>query len=209
MDICNEKLSSTCSETIFGIKIDNKLTLDEHVEGLCKKTSQKISAVARISSLMRFEQRNSIVNLFITSHFSHYPLVWMFHTRRLNNLNKNIHERTLKIIYQDYNTSFKELLRKDKTKINKNVLIECQKQKSICILKDLIDRSSHWKWSVRKGVPENFANFKGKHLCQSLLFNKVALMYGTNIKRHSILQVFFKFLNVFISSTYLQIKFDN
>ena len=143
MDICNEKLSSTCSETIFGIKIDNKLTLDEHVEGLCKKASQKISAVARISSLMRFEQRNSIVNLFITSHFSHYPLVWMFHTRRLNNLNKNIHERTLKIIYQDYNTSFKELLRKDKTKINKNVLIECQKQKSICILKDLIDRSSH------------------------------------------------------------------
>ena len=143
MDICNEKLSSTCSETIFGIKIDNKLTLDEHVEGLCKKTSQKISAVARISSLMRFEQRKRIVNLFITSHFSHYPLVWMFYSRRLNNRIDHIHERALKIIYQDYNSSFKELLRKDKTKINKNVLIECQKQKSICILKDLIDRSSH------------------------------------------------------------------
>ena len=143
MDICNEKLSSTCSETIFGIKIDNKLTLDEHVEGLCKKNSQKISAVARISSLMRFEQRKRIVNLFITSHFSYYPLVWMFHSRRLNNRIDHIHERALKIIYQDYNSSFKELLRKDKTKINKNVLIECQKQKSICILKDLIDRSSH------------------------------------------------------------------
>ena len=143
MDICNEKLSSTCSETIFGIKIDNKLTLDEHVEGLCKKASQKISAVARISSLMRFEQRKRIVNLFITSHFSHYPLVWMFHSRRLNNRIDHIHERALKIIYQDYNSSFKELLRKDKTKINKNVLIKCQKQKSICILKDHIDRSSH------------------------------------------------------------------
>ena len=143
MDICNEKLSSTCSETIFGIKIDNKLTLDEHVEGLCKKTSQKISAVARISSLMRFEQRKRIVNLFITSHFSHYPLVWMFHSRRLNNRIDHIHERALKIIYQDYNSSFKELLRKDKTKINKNVLIKCQKQKPICILKDHIDRSSH------------------------------------------------------------------
>ena len=32
---------------------------------------------------------------------------------------------------------------------NKNVLIECQKQNSICILKDLIDRKSHWKCSVR------------------------------------------------------------
>ena len=116
--------------------------------------------MARILSLMRFEQRKRIVNLFITSHFSHYPLVWMFHSRRLNNRIDHIHERALKIIYQDYNSSFKELLRKDKTKINKNVLIECQKQKSICILKDLIDRSSHWKYSVRKRVFGNFANLQ-------------------------------------------------
>ena len=113
MDICNEKLSSTCSEKFFGIKIDNKLTLEEYVEGLCKKASQKVSAVARISSLMRFEQRKRIANLFITSHFSHYPLVWMFHSRRLNNRIDHIHERALRIIYQDYNSSFKELLRKD------------------------------------------------------------------------------------------------
>ena len=128
MDICNEKLSSTCSETFFGIKIDNKLTLEEHVEGLCKKASQKVSAVARISSLMRFEQKKRIVNLFMTSNFSHYPLVWMFHSRRIDNRIDHIHERALKSIYQDYNSSFKELLRKDKIKINKNVLIKCQKQ---------------------------------------------------------------------------------
>ena len=143
MDICSEKLSSTCSAKCFRIQFDNNLTLEEHVEGMCKKASRKVSAVARISSLMRFEQRKRIVNLFITSHFSHYPLVWMFHSRRINNRIDHIHERALKIIYQDYNSSFKELLREDKTKINKNVLIECHKQKSICILKDLIDRSSH------------------------------------------------------------------
>ena len=37
------KLSSTCSEKFFGIKIDNKLTFEEHVEGLCKKASQKVN----------------------------------------------------------------------------------------------------------------------------------------------------------------------
>ena len=26
----------------------------------------------------------------------------------------------------------------------------------------------------KKGVPKNFSNFTGKHLCQALLFNKVA-----------------------------------
>ena len=83
----------------------------------------------------------------------------MFYSRRLNNRIDHIHERALKIIYQDYNSSFKELFRKDKTKINKYVLIRCQKQKSICILKDLIDISSHWRCSVRKGVLGNSAKF--------------------------------------------------
>ena len=50
VDICNKKLSSTCSEKFFGIKIYNKLTFEEHIEGLCKKASQNVSAVARISS---------------------------------------------------------------------------------------------------------------------------------------------------------------
>ena len=34
--------------------------------------------------------------------------------------------------------------------------------------------SSHWRCSVRKGVLRNFAEFTGKHLWQSLFFNKVA-----------------------------------
>ena len=36
------------------------------------------------------------------------------------------------------------------------------------------DRSSHQRCSVGKSVLENFAKFTGKHLCQSLFFNKVA-----------------------------------
>ena len=98
----------------------------------------------------------------------------MFHSRLINNRIEHIHERALKTIYQDYNFSFKELLRKNKTKINKNALIECQKQKSICILKDHNERSSHWKCSARKGVLGKFPKFTGKQLRQSPFFNKVA-----------------------------------
>ena len=110
--ISGEKLSSTCIEKLFGITTDSKLTSEEHLEELCKNPSQKINALARISSLMRFEQRKRIVNSFVTSQFSYCPLVWMFYTWLLNNCINHIHERTLRIIYQDYNFSFKELLKK-------------------------------------------------------------------------------------------------
>ena len=36
-------------------------------------------------------------------------------------------------------------------------------------------RSSHRRCSVRKGVLRNFAKFIGKHLCQGLFFNEVAV----------------------------------
>ena len=34
--------------------------------------------------------------------------------------------------------------------------------------------SSHQRCSAKKGAPRNFAKFKGKQLCQSTFFNKVA-----------------------------------
>ena len=36
-------------------------------------------------------------------------------------------------------------------------------------------RRSHWRCSVKKGVLRNFAKITGKHLRQSLFFNKLLL----------------------------------
>ena len=36
------------------------------------------------------------------------------------------------------------------------------------------NRSSHERRSIKKVVLKTFTNFTGKHLCQSLFFNKVA-----------------------------------
>ena len=38
---------------------------------------------------------------------------------------------------------------------------------------DSSSRSSHQRFSIKKGFLKNFAKFIGKHLCQSLVFNKV------------------------------------
>ena len=52
------------------------------------------------------------------------------------------------------------------------------------------NRSSHQRCSVEKGVLRNFAKFTGKHLCQSLFFNKVAGLACNFIKKETLAQVF-------------------
>ena len=47
------------------------------------------------------------------SQFNYCHLIWMFHSRTLNNKISRIHERALSTVYSDYNSSFNELLDKD------------------------------------------------------------------------------------------------
>ena len=83
--VCNKRIESSFCEKLLRIKIDTKLKLEEHVEILCKKASQKINALPRISSYMSFQQKVLVLNPFVISHISHCPIVWMLHIRRLNN----------------------------------------------------------------------------------------------------------------------------
>ena len=93
--------------------VDHQLNFNEHVPSLCKKASQKLNALSRISCCMTFDQRRLILNSFIKSHFSYCPIVWMFHSRKLNERINHIHERTLRIVYKDFNSSFQDLLMED------------------------------------------------------------------------------------------------
>ena len=62
-----------------------------------------------------------------------------------------------------------------------------------------IARSSHLRCSIKKWVLRNFTNFTGKHLCQSLFFNKVA---GPRHSWHSCFPVnFVKFLRTILQNT--------
>ena len=79
---------------------------------MCKRASQKLHALARISTLMSFNQRKIIMNAFITSQFNYCPLIWMCHSRTLETQINRIHERALKIVYRENDSSFETLLKK-------------------------------------------------------------------------------------------------
>ena len=47
---------------------------------------------------------------FVESQFSYCLLIWMFHSRRLNNKINIVHEKARRNIYSDYKATFLELL---------------------------------------------------------------------------------------------------
>ena len=58
------------------------------------------------------KQRKITMNDFIHSQFSYCPFVWMCHSRTVHSLINNIHERSLRIVYNDNISSFTQLLEK-------------------------------------------------------------------------------------------------
>ena len=54
-----------------------------------------------------------IMKAFIESQFGYCLLVWMFHSRSLNNKINRIHERAVRITYNDKSSSFQKLLEKN------------------------------------------------------------------------------------------------
>ena len=100
---------------LLGVTIDSNLNFKEHILSLCKKANRKLHALSRVSKYMTLNKRRILMKYFIISQFNYCPLIWMIHNRGLNNTINHIHERALRIVYNDYSSSFEDLLHKDKS----------------------------------------------------------------------------------------------
>ena len=61
------------------------------------------------------EQKKLLYMSFIEARFKYCPLTWVFCSRSCNsNINK-LHERALRLVYDDYESSFDVLLNKNKS----------------------------------------------------------------------------------------------
>ena len=105
-------LKNSDHEIILGITIDRKLTFNKHIKNLCKKAGQKLSALLRISPYLDENKKKLLYCSMIKSQFNYCPLVWMFCSRKSNNLINKVQERALRLITNDYQSSFNILLDK-------------------------------------------------------------------------------------------------
>ena len=95
--------------------IDSSLKFDNHVKMICKKASQKLTAISRMSHYPSEKKRKVLIASFLESQCNHYPFIWMLCGRRLNHIINKLHERAVRIAYNYYSSDFVELLAKDDT----------------------------------------------------------------------------------------------
>ena len=74
---------------------------------------------------MSFKQKRILMKTFLESQFGYFPLIWMFHSRKVNSKINHLQERSLRIVYNDYIAAIEDLLKKNNSfKIhNKNILL--------------------------------------------------------------------------------------
>ena len=98
---------------LLGVIIDNKLTFEEHLKGKIKKANHKLAVIKRNQSYIPFSQKKVLLSSYVHSQFAYTPLAWMFHTRNLNHKINKVQERALRLLYNDNDSNFEELLEKN------------------------------------------------------------------------------------------------
>ena len=105
--ISNEKIVK-----LLGVTVDNTFSFGSYLNLVCKKVSRKLHALDIVPKFISKKELRVIVKAFIMSQFSYCPLVWMCYGRTLNNKINKLHERALRLVFNDRQSTFEELIDK-------------------------------------------------------------------------------------------------
>ena len=117
--IDDENVLSVSSVKLLGIQVDDKLNFNLHISNICKSSANQLNALVRLKKFLSFKTKKVLISSFILSNFNYCPLVWMFSSSKSLNKIESIHKRALRFLYNDYRTSYEDLLKKaDKVTMN-------------------------------------------------------------------------------------------
>ena len=108
--VSGHSLKTLSSVKPLGVKIDERLSFDDHIFALCAKASHQINALRRIVQYLTLENRMSICNAFIASNFNYCNTVWHFCSNRSLYKLEKFHKQALRMVLNDYSSSYRDLL---------------------------------------------------------------------------------------------------
>ena len=113
-NVNNSVISCEDVVKLLGVDIDCNLTFDSHIKNICKKAGQQINVLKRIGKNLCRLSRLTIFHSFILSNFNFCPLSWHFCSKGNTEKIEKIQHRALRFVYDDYSSSYQELLTKAK-----------------------------------------------------------------------------------------------
>ena len=76
VQVNHTELEQVHTHTLLGVKIDDKLSFNEHIEDLCKTLSQRIAVLKKIKSFLPLEQRILYYNVMIKQIMLYGSIAW-------------------------------------------------------------------------------------------------------------------------------------
>ena len=107
----NKHIKTTDQVVQLGISIDNKLCFDSYISTLLNKASAKLNAIKRKGKFLSQSQRATLCYPYVISYFKYCSLVWHFGSLKNIHKTEKLHERTVRFIYDEYETDYFELLK--------------------------------------------------------------------------------------------------
>ena len=139
---------------LLGVIIDSKLEFDDHVKFLCLKANRNVNVLSRAAKVIDSPKCKLLYNSFVMPNFRYCPLIWMFCGRAANKEINRLHKRALRILLQDYDASFNELLIRNE---EKTVHVQNLQKLMIEVNKPLNHENPSFLWDLftRKGINYN------------------------------------------------------
>ena len=148
---------------LLGVWINDKMTFEYHVKTLLKKGNQKLHALMKVSKYMDKEKLRILMKTFIESQFNYCPLLWMFHSRNINNRINNLHERALRVVYGNSELTFEQLLDTNNSftihdrNLQKLALLMYKVKNKLCPkpVQEIFKQNTNGNWEIPRVRTEN------------------------------------------------------
>ena len=112
-DIPNDRISESNYVKLLGKNKDRSLEFNFYMLKVCSTANRKLTILSRMFKFLPFKKKRVLIKAYIESQFEYSPLVWMFYGRQVNNRINCLHDRALRMIYEESTSSFDTLLEKD------------------------------------------------------------------------------------------------
>ena len=115
LSVHNNILYPTVEIKVLGVTLDDTLNFKSYVTDICNRASRQINSIKRFAKYPKIERRLSVYNISIQSNCSYCPLAWIFCGRKKSNKLEKLQERALRIVFDDFSTSYEILYERANT----------------------------------------------------------------------------------------------